>query len=184
VVASTVSQDLEPKLPAYRRNGVREYLVWRVQDAAIDWFILNQGRFERLPPDADGITRSVVFPARSAASSSTNRAIWPESTAFYAMDWPMQLTGISSLGSRQHKCRAEILKHPFFDVIILSPCACGSRNHVTIRKLIPRRAWLVKRDSRGTSFSNKNCGERSTSLGQHGLSQTVKKSIITGEKGD
>jgi hypothetical protein len=62
VAASTVSQDLGPKLNAYRRNGVGEYLVWRVQDAAIDWFILREGRFDRLHPDADGITWSVVFP--------------------------------------------------------------------------------------------------------------------------
>jgi hypothetical protein len=62
VAASTVSHDLGPKLNAYRRNGVGEYLVWRVQDAAIDWFVLREGRFDRLPPDPDGITRSVVFP--------------------------------------------------------------------------------------------------------------------------
>jgi hypothetical protein len=62
VAASTVSIDLGPKLNSYRRNGVNEYLVWRVQDAAIDWFILREGRFDRLLPDADGVTRSVVFP--------------------------------------------------------------------------------------------------------------------------
>jgi hypothetical protein len=62
VAASTVSHDLGPKLNAYRRNGVSEYLVWRVQDAAIDWFVLREGRFDRLLPDADGVTRSVVFP--------------------------------------------------------------------------------------------------------------------------
>jgi len=49
-------------LNAYRRNGVEEYLVWRVQDAEIDWFVLREGRFDRLQPDADGITRSIVFP--------------------------------------------------------------------------------------------------------------------------
>jgi len=62
VAASTVSQDLGPKLTAYQRNGVSEYLVWRVQDAAIDWFILREGRFDRLLPGADGVTRSEVFP--------------------------------------------------------------------------------------------------------------------------
>jgi hypothetical protein len=62
VAASSVSIDLGPKLNAYRRNGVNEYLVWRVQDAAIDWFILREGRFDRLLPDADGVTRSIVFP--------------------------------------------------------------------------------------------------------------------------
>jgi hypothetical protein len=62
VAASSVSHDLGPKLNAYRRNGVSEYLVWRVQDAAIDWFVLREGRFDPLLPDADSITRSVVFP--------------------------------------------------------------------------------------------------------------------------
>lgn len=62
VAASFVSQDLGPKLNVYRRNGVREYLVWRVQDAAIDWFVLRDGRYDPLLPDADGVTRSTVFP--------------------------------------------------------------------------------------------------------------------------
>ncbi len=75
VAASTVSHDLGPKLNAYRRNGVGEYLVWRVQDAAIDWFVLREGRFDRLLPDADGITRSIVFPG-----------LWLDSTALLAGD--------------------------------------------------------------------------------------------------
>jgi hypothetical protein len=62
VAASTVSIDLGPKLNAYRRNGDGEYLVWRVQDAAIDWFVLREERFDRLLPDADGITRSIMLP--------------------------------------------------------------------------------------------------------------------------
>jgi Uma2 family endonuclease len=62
VAASTVSHDLGPKLNAYRRNGVSEYLVWRVQDGEIDWFVLREVRFDRLLPDSDGISRSIVFP--------------------------------------------------------------------------------------------------------------------------
>jgi Uma2 family endonuclease len=62
VAASTASQDLGPKLNAYQRNGVREYIVWRVQDAAIDWFVLRNGQFDRLHPGNDGIIRSEVFP--------------------------------------------------------------------------------------------------------------------------
>jgi len=62
VSASTVSIDLNTKLRVYRRNGVREYLVWRVNDAAIDWFELRQGQFEPLAPDADGIVRGEQFP--------------------------------------------------------------------------------------------------------------------------
>jgi hypothetical protein len=62
VAASSVSYDLGTKLNAYRRNGVREYVVWRVLDAEIDWFILREGAYERLLPDAAGIARSEVFP--------------------------------------------------------------------------------------------------------------------------
>lgn len=62
VSSSTVSLDLHAKLNVYRRNGVREYFVWRTQDEAIDWFVLREGQFERLPPDADGILRSREFP--------------------------------------------------------------------------------------------------------------------------
>ncbi len=36
--------------------------MWRVQDRAIDWFVLREGRFEPLSPDDDGIIRSTVFP--------------------------------------------------------------------------------------------------------------------------
>lgn len=75
VAASTVSQDLGPKLNAYRRSGVGEYLVWRVQDSAIDWFVLRDGRFDRLLPDADGITRSIVFPG-----------LWLDAAALLASD--------------------------------------------------------------------------------------------------
>ncbi len=61
IAASSVSYDLHEKLNAYRRNGVREYVVWRVWDAAIDWFVLRGGRFEPLQP-RDGIYRSETFP--------------------------------------------------------------------------------------------------------------------------
>lgn len=41
---------------------MREYIVWRVRDKAIDWFILRKGRYAPLRPAADGIHRSKVFP--------------------------------------------------------------------------------------------------------------------------
>jgi hypothetical protein len=61
VSASSVSIDMNSKLRVYRRNGVREYLVWRVKDRRIDWFALKQGQYEPLP-EMDGIIRSEVFP--------------------------------------------------------------------------------------------------------------------------
>lgn len=61
IAASSASYDLHEKLNAYRRNGVREYVVWRVWDAAVDWFVLRAGRYARLSP-VDGIYKSEVFP--------------------------------------------------------------------------------------------------------------------------
>jgi Uma2 family endonuclease len=62
VASSSVSYDLGPKLEAYRRNGVREYVVWRVLDREIDWFVLTNGEYQRLELGANGIYRSQVFP--------------------------------------------------------------------------------------------------------------------------
>jgi Uma2 family endonuclease len=62
VAASSVQYDVNDKLERYRRHGVREYLVWRVLDREIDWFVLREGRFEKLPPADDGILRSTIFP--------------------------------------------------------------------------------------------------------------------------
>lgn len=62
IAASSASYDLHDKKEAYRRNGVREYVVWRVEDRAIDWFILRGGRYDLLPGDDEGVTRSEIFP--------------------------------------------------------------------------------------------------------------------------
>jgi len=62
ISASSASYDLHQKLNAYRRNGVREYLVWRTIDTAIDWFVLRGGRYDHLTADRDGVLRSEVFP--------------------------------------------------------------------------------------------------------------------------
>lgn len=62
VSASTASIDLNRKLRVYRRNQAREYLVWRVLDLAVDWFVWRGGEFEALLPDAEGIVRSEAFP--------------------------------------------------------------------------------------------------------------------------
>lgn len=61
VASSSVSYDLHAKLHVYRRHGVREYIVWRVLDQEIDWFVLRAGHYEPLPSSADGLLRSHVF---------------------------------------------------------------------------------------------------------------------------
>ena len=62
VAASSVSNDLHDKMNVYRCNGVREYVVWRVDDKAVDWFQLVDGAYVRVEPDADGVIESVQFP--------------------------------------------------------------------------------------------------------------------------
>jgi Uma2 family endonuclease len=62
IAASTVSIDLHTKFRIYRRNGVSEYIVWRVEDEAVDWFVLRHGQYDRLAADATGIYRSEIFP--------------------------------------------------------------------------------------------------------------------------
>jgi Uma2 family endonuclease len=62
VAASSVSYDLHDKLNAYCRDGVREYVVVRVLDQQIDWFVLREGRYEKISPAEDGFLRSTVFP--------------------------------------------------------------------------------------------------------------------------
>jgi len=62
VASSSVSLDMHDKLQVYRRAGVCEYLVWRVLDQAIDWFVLREGEFIPLEPTEEGILRSENFP--------------------------------------------------------------------------------------------------------------------------
>lgn len=62
VAASSATYDLHVKKDAYRRNGVREYVVWRVLDEAIDWFRLQDGAYVLVEPDAEGIVESEQFP--------------------------------------------------------------------------------------------------------------------------
>ena len=62
VAVTSVALDLGAKLNLYLREGVREYLVWRVTAGQIDWFVRRGDRFDRLPVDAEGIVRSEVMP--------------------------------------------------------------------------------------------------------------------------
>jgi Uma2 family endonuclease len=62
IAATSASYDLHQKLGAYRRNGVREYLVVRFEDRAVDWFVLRRGAYVRQEPDAEGRLHSEQFP--------------------------------------------------------------------------------------------------------------------------
>ena len=62
VASSSVSYDLHAKLQVYRRNGVREYVIWRTRDREVDWFTFVEGAYVRQPLGADGLYRSVALP--------------------------------------------------------------------------------------------------------------------------
>lgn len=63
IAASSVSVDLGPKLRAYRRNGVREYVVWQMYENRLDWFELNEdGEYVQRQPATDGTIASHIFP--------------------------------------------------------------------------------------------------------------------------
>lgn len=67
IAASSASYDLHEKLNVYRRAGVQEYIVWRTEDQALDWFRLREGKYEMLVADAQGIIRSEIFPGLNLA---------------------------------------------------------------------------------------------------------------------
>ena len=60
IASSSASYDLNAKRNAYRRNGVLEYVVWRVLDQKIDWFVLHEGEYQRLALD-EGLYKSATF---------------------------------------------------------------------------------------------------------------------------
>jgi Uma2 family endonuclease len=62
IAASSASYDLHDKLNSYRRNGVREYLVWLVEDREFRWYDLQEGQFVQQAADGNGILASKVFP--------------------------------------------------------------------------------------------------------------------------
>jgi Uma2 family endonuclease len=62
IAASSAAIDLHGKKQAYRRNGVKEYIVWQVLDQKLTWFSLEEGEYLELVPDNEGVLRSGVFP--------------------------------------------------------------------------------------------------------------------------
>ena len=61
IAASSVNIDRNAKFEDYQANGIQEYLLWRVEEDALDWFRLDAGRYVALAADG-GVLKSVVFP--------------------------------------------------------------------------------------------------------------------------
>ncbi|BAZ84913.1 Uma2 family endonuclease [Dolichospermum compactum] len=62
IAASSAAIDLHGKKQAYRRNGVKEYIVWQVLDQKLSWFSLEEGEYLELAPNEQGVLQSQVFP--------------------------------------------------------------------------------------------------------------------------
>ena len=62
VAGSSAAYDLFDKKNAFRRNGVREYLVWQTYSERVDWFVLREGRYLSLSADDEGVLKSPTFP--------------------------------------------------------------------------------------------------------------------------
>jgi len=106
VAASSAASDLDQKLRIFRRAGVSEYLVVRVEAAAVDWFVLRHGTCERLPADPRGILRSEVFPGLwldGPALRRCRRAFAPRSTPRSAHD--LRVRPHRNRESRPHEVR-------------------------------------------------------------------------------
>lgn len=61
ISSSTASYDLHDKFELYEQKGVQEYIVWRVLDNQIDWFSLENGKYQRLSANKQAIIESKVF---------------------------------------------------------------------------------------------------------------------------
>lgn len=92
VAATSASYDLHVKKTVYRRHRVKEYLVWRVFDQAVNWFALRGGNYEELAAGPDGILRSEVFPG-----------LWLDPRALLSGDLAGVLQGVrQGLSSPEH----------------------------------------------------------------------------------
>jgi Uma2 family endonuclease len=62
VAASSAANDLYDKKWVYRRNGVKEYIVWQIFENKLAWFLLENGEYISLDTDTNAIIKSRVFP--------------------------------------------------------------------------------------------------------------------------
>lgn len=73
VASSSESYDLHSKRVDYERHGVGEYLVLVLRLRRAVWLVRESDRFVEMPPGADGIYRSTIFPG-----------LWLDATALFA----------------------------------------------------------------------------------------------------
>ena len=62
IANTSVLIDLHAKKIMYEKYGVREYIVIECKPQLVHWFMLRGAKFAALPPEADGIFKSRIFP--------------------------------------------------------------------------------------------------------------------------
>lgn len=99
VCRSSRAYDLHQKYDLYEAAGVQEYLALLVYEREIRWHLLVDGRYQILPPDADGIWRSRVFPG-----------LWLDGQALLKSDMAKVLAVLQAgLASPEHQAFVERL---------------------------------------------------------------------------
>ncbi|NJN89052.1 MAG: Uma2 family endonuclease [Leptolyngbyaceae cyanobacterium SL_5_14] len=93
VAASSAAIDLGDKKRAYRRNGVKEYIVWQVFDQTISWYHLTDEDYSLLEANERGVICSLVFPG-----------LWLDVSAMLGGDMPNVLAVLQQgLASEAHQ---------------------------------------------------------------------------------
>ncbi|MBW4505262.1 MAG: Uma2 family endonuclease [Scytonematopsis contorta HA4267-MV1] len=62
IAATSAANDLYDKKKVYRRNGVKEYIVWQTLENQINCFCLQDGEYILLESDASGVIKSQFYP--------------------------------------------------------------------------------------------------------------------------
>jgi Uma2 family endonuclease len=94
------SLDLQGKLQLYLRAGVLEYIVWRVAEKQIDWFVRRGDQFQAMKTDEHGCLRSEAFPG-----------LWLDVDAFVRRDLKKLFKVLQQgLATAEHDAFAEQLK--------------------------------------------------------------------------
>jgi Uma2 family endonuclease len=102
VAASSAAYDLHDKRRLYQRSGVQEYVAVQMYEQRVDWFVLREGVYESLAPDAAGVWRSEVFPG-----------LWLRATAFWSGDLAGMLATLhEGLASPEHAAFVARLPSP------------------------------------------------------------------------
>jgi hypothetical protein len=92
IAGSSGAIDLHRKKSDYERAGVKEYVVASLRDQRVRWFVLRNGRFQDVEPDAGGVYRSEVFPG-----------LWLDAAALMKLDGTGLIAALRlGLASPQH----------------------------------------------------------------------------------